>query len=72
MEKQDLEYLKKLGLTIPKMTKEASSGSLNWWGKLKNIPLEKLLNSKKTSTLFALEEKMCHNDRLLSYSGKPL
>ena len=60
-----LEYLKKLGLTIPKMTKEASSGSLNWWGKLKNIPLEKLLNSKKTSTLFALEEKMCHPKTLL-------
>ena len=55
-----IEYLKSLGLIIPKMTNESTYELSNWWGELKDIPLEKLLNSKKTSTLFALEENLCH------------
>jgi len=55
-----IEYLKSLGLIIPKMVNESTYELSNWWGELKDIPLEKLLNSKKTSTLFALEEKLCH------------
>lgn len=30
--------------------------SVNWWGELKNIPLEQLLNSKITSTQFLIEQ----------------
>ena len=56
-----LDYLKSLGLIIPTMTSKEGSRELNWWGELKDIPLERLLNSKKTSTTFAMRESLCHS-----------
>jgi hypothetical protein len=34
--------------------------SVNWWGKLTNLKNEKILNSKITSTNFAIEKNLCH------------
>lgn len=56
-----LDYLKKIGLKVPQFTNNSTIIANNWWGALANKNLEKELNSKETSTNFALEFKYCHS-----------
>ncbi|MEE2744811.1 MAG: hypothetical protein VYD54_12935, partial [Bdellovibrionota bacterium] len=55
-----LDYLKTIGLVVPQFTDNSKVIMNNWWGSLKNKKLEKELNSKETSTKFALEHDYCH------------
>ena len=55
-----LDYLKTIGLMVPQFTDNSKVIMNNWWGSLKNKKLEKELNSKETSTQFALKYDYCH------------
>jgi len=51
------EYLSHIEKLTGREVRLVSHGdSVNWWGELKNIPLEQLLNSKITSTQLLIEQ----------------
>jgi hypothetical protein len=55
--KYSYEYLSHVEKLIGRKVHLVSKGdSVNWWGELKNLPLEQLLNSKITSTQFLIEQ----------------
>ena len=56
-----LSHLKDFGFTIPQFVEKFSGNLNNWWGELKDRDSEKILNSKETSTKFALDKGFCHS-----------
>lgn len=55
-----LEYVEKITGRNPRIT---SAGKADfWWGSLTNLELEKKLNSKLTSTQFAIENDLAHRE----------
>ena len=65
-----LSYLKDLGFTIPQFIKKFSGNLNNWWGELKDRDAERILNSKETSTKFALDKGFCHSGTKIIHSKK--
>ena len=59
-----LDHVKSLVGIRPKITSE--SVGENWWGPLKNIPLEQKLNSKVMSAELNISEKWCSDTYIIS------
>ena len=55
---QYLDYLQ--SLVKGEVSTIKGKGDTNWWGELIDIKTEKILNSKITSTQFAIENNLCH------------
>jgi hypothetical protein len=55
---QYLDYVQSLVKGEVSISKD--KGQLNWWGELVDLKTEKVLNSKITSTQFAIEKNLCH------------
>lgn len=74
-----LSYLRELGLTIPDFSK-VKNKYLNWWGDLSDYEVEKILNSKITSSKLSLskgwepkESKICYSrDSIIDHLLKHL
>lgn len=53
-----LNKLKSVGISLPKMVSNHKF-KINWWGNNKDHELEKILNSKITSTKLGIENNLC-------------